>query len=545
MAKTVEELRANYPNQANLSDGQFIYDMWSKYYKDGDKARPMGQFADEVGLSGEGFKQMVDAAKQSGYEPTTSSGPEGVGNEVITGFSQQDQSFIDPLTEGGVGSAFAHGAGFGWSDEILGHMGAITESLGGSDLSYDELYTRFKDFEESRVQDYWDKSPGKAFGAEVAGAITTTALTRGTAPMLLLRSPKFIKDLSKGWKAFLASTGYGGVYGAGTAQEGERAEGAAKVGILSGMGGWVLNKFGTGIYNKYDKWFKKANQSPTIENLKNLKNEAYNNAKELGIKFHGSIVERFKNIGIKSLDEGYDPEVEKITASSVTLFEKVLDRAFSKGATFEQLDLLQRQLWSKLNQSGGKEVKIYKLINAVGDLIKSHPDQSAASFAAKQANAVYNKAKMLDIEFKKVLNNTEISGNLGQKYRMAVRGILNSKRLSKFLEPEDIAQLQKFLTKSFTDKTLKNIGAFSPGGSGVMNWINLLAVFTNPAMIIATATAASSKHYFNKRTVKGAEKLMNYMKQFKPKEPNIPVAPVSAVGSGNINIAEIREKFNQ
>ena len=536
----IEEIREKYPQYNDMSDGTLIHAFWNKSYKD----MPMGEFADKVELSSEGFKEMVELAKQSGYEPTASGGPEGVGNEVITGFSQQDQSFIDPLTEGGVGSAFAHGAGFGWSDEILGHMGAITESLGGSDLSYDELYTRFKEFEESRVQDYWDKSPGKAFGAEVAGAITTTALTRGTAPMLLLRSSKFIKDLSKGWKAFLASTGYGGVYGAGTAQEGERGKGAAKVGILSGMGGWVLNKFGTGIYNKYDKWFKKANQSPTIENLKNLKNEAYNNAKELGIKFHGSIVERFKNIGIKSLDEGYDPEVEKITASSVTLFEKVLDRAYLKGATFEQLDLLQRQLWSKLNQSGGKEVKIYKLINAVGDLIKSHPDQSAASFAAKQANRVYNKAKMLDIEFNKVLNNDKISGNLGQKYRMAVRGILNSKRLSKFLEPEDIAQLQKFLTKSFTDKTLKNIGSLGMGGSGVMNWLNLLAVFTNPLMIIATATAASSKHYFNKRTVQGAEKLMNYMKQFKPKEPNIPVAPVSAVGSGTVSVENIDEILN-
>ena len=529
----ITEFRKQNPEYNDMSDGALIYGFWNKLYKD----IPMGQFADQVGLSPEGFKEMIATAQQSGYEPTTSSTTQdGPSNDVITGFSQQDQSFVDPnadLTPGGLASVYAHGAGFGWSDEILGHMGAITESLGGSDLTYDELYTRFKEFEESRVQDYWDKSPGKAFGAEVAGMITSTALTRGTAPMLLLKSPKFLMDLSKGWKAFLASTGYGAVYGAGTAQEGERAVDAGKIGLLSGVGGFVLNKFGTGIYNKYDKWFKKANQSPTIENLKNLKNEAYNNAKKLGIKFHGELVERFKNIGIKSLDEGYDPEVEKITASSVALFEKVLDRAYLKGANFEQLDLLQRHLWEKLNQSGGKEVKIYKLINAVGDLIKSHPDTSAASFAAKQANAVYSKAKMLDIEFNKVLNNVEISGNLGQKYRMAVRGILNSKRLSKFLDPADIKQMRSFLKKNFTDKTLKNIGAFGMGGSGVMNWLNLLAVYTNPAMIIATATASSSKHFFNKRTVKGAEKLMNYMKQFTPKQPTIPgVAPISAVGSG-------------
>ena len=539
----IEEIREKYPQYNDMSDGALTHAFWNKSYKD----MPMGQFADQVGLSSEGFKEMVELAKQSGYEPTTSSGPEGVGNEVITGFSQQDQSFVDPnadLTPGGGVSTYAHGMGFGTSDEILGHMGAITESLGGSDLSYDELYTRFKDFEESRVQDYWDKSPGKAFVAEVAGALTTTALTRGTAPMLLLRSPKFIKDLSKGWKAFLASTGYGGVYGAGTAKEGERVEGGVKLAAISGPFGFVLNKFGTGIYNKYDKWFKKANQSPTIENLKNLKNEAYNNAKELGIKFHGSIVERFKNIGKKSLDEGYDPKLETHTASAVALFEKVLDRAYSKGASFEQLDLLQRQLWKKLDLSGGKEVKIYDLINAVNNLIKSHPDQSAASFAAKQANHVYNRAKMLQEQFNKVLNNKEISGSIGQKYKMAVRDILNSKRLSKFLEPEDIAQLQKFLQSNNTDKALNSIGKLAPGG-GVMKWINIMAFLTEPTLLIATAAASGSKHFFNKRTSEGAQKLMNYMKQFKPKEPNIPVAPVSAVGSGNINVAEIREKFNQ
>ena len=536
------KIREQYPQYKDVSDGALLYGIYqtTPTYQN----MPLGEFADKIGMTSDQFKDMVTTAKESGYEPTTSSGTEGPGNKVITGFSHKDQSFVDPdadLTPGGVVSAYAHVVGFGWSDEILGHMGAITESLGGSDLSYDELYTRFKEFEESRVQDYWDKSPGKAFGAEVAGMITSTVLTRGTAPMLLLNSTKFMTNLSKGWKAFLASTGYGAVYGTGTAQEGERVEGGVKVGILSGIGGFVLNKFGTGIYNKYDKWFKKANESPTIENLKNLKNEAYTNAKKLGIKFHGELVERFKNIGIKSLDEGFDPEVEKITSSAKTLFEKVLDRAYLKGVNFEQLDLLQRQLWEKLNQSGGKEVKIYKLINAVGDLIKSHPDTSAASFAAKQANAVYSKAKMLDIEFNKVLNNVEISGNLGQKYRMAVRGILNSKRLSKFLEPEDIAQMQSFLKKSFTDKTLKNIGAFAPGGSGVMNWLNLLAVYTNPAMIIATATASSSKHFFNKRTVKGAEKLMNYMKQFQPKQPTIPVVrEASAVGSG-----QVLETFNQ
>ena len=128
----IAEIREKYPQYDHLSDGALIHGFWDKSYK--DKDIPMGEFADKVGLSSEGFKEMIAAAQQSGYEPTTSSTTQdGPGNEVIPGFSHKDQSFVDPnadLTEGGGVSTFAHGAAMGWSDEILGHMGAITESLG-------------------------------------------------------------------------------------------------------------------------------------------------------------------------------------------------------------------------------------------------------------------------------------------------------------------------------------------------------------------------------------------------------------------------------
>ena len=172
------KIREQYPQYKDVSDGALLYGIYqtTPTYQN----MPLGEFADKIGMTSDQFKDMVNTAKESGYKPTTSSTTQdGPGNEVITGFSQQDQSFVDPdadLTEGGGVSTFAHGAAMGWSDEILGHMGAITESLGGSDLTYDELYTRFKEFEESRVKDYWDKSPGKAFGLEVGGMVTSTAV---------------------------------------------------------------------------------------------------------------------------------------------------------------------------------------------------------------------------------------------------------------------------------------------------------------------------------------------------------------------------------
>ena len=100
MTISIQELRKKFPDQSSLSDGQFTWDMWSKYYKDGAKARPMGQFADEIGLSSDAFNEMVAAGESSGYKPTSSSSVEsGQGNQVINRFSQNEQSFEDPNSD--------------------------------------------------------------------------------------------------------------------------------------------------------------------------------------------------------------------------------------------------------------------------------------------------------------------------------------------------------------------------------------------------------------------------------------------------------------
>ena len=159
MTISIEDLRKKFPKQANLSDGEFTWDMWSKYYKEGDNARPMGQFADEIGLSSEAFKVMISSAESSGYEPTSSTSPDGAGYEKIVGMSLKDQTFLDPkstaLTDYGLVSNYMQGLTIGGSDEISGAIAMIKETLGGgSNLSMDEIYNRAKNFEMERINDY-------------------------------------------------------------------------------------------------------------------------------------------------------------------------------------------------------------------------------------------------------------------------------------------------------------------------------------------------------------------------------------------------------
>ena len=526
----INEFRKQNPVYDDMSDGALAYGFYQKNYTD----MPMGEFADKVNLSSEGFKQMIATAKEKGRNVTSSSTTqEGPGNNVITGFNQKDQSFVNPNSDetGNLLSNTAQGITMGWSDEIFGHIYAMTESLGGTELSYDELYNRMVEFERKRLSDYADKNPKKAFAGEVGGAIVSSFAA--TPAMTLLKSSKFLMELNKGWKAFLSSGAAGALYGAGTGEEGERTTNALVNAGISSVSGFVLQKPLGYVSGKFDKLFNRANEAPSVENLKNLKNEAYDEAKKLGIKFNGDLTEKYRIQGANAMDESYDPAIDKYTQSAFKLFNDTLDDAYLNGASFERLDKLNRQLWGKLRQSGGAEVKIYDLINAVNDLIASHPDQSAASMAAKSANVIYNKAKTIDWEFEKAMNNADITGNKGQKLKAAVRNILNNKKLRNSFDDADLKQMKAFTEGNISDKTLKNIGKIAPSSGGLMSWISIGAIAANPYMALAAAVAEGSKSSFSKRATKGANDLLNYIKQFKPDNSIVSGVPGgAAAGSG-------------
>ena len=543
------KIRQQYPQYSNVSDGALLYGIYQTTPK--YQEMPLGRFADTIGMTSDQFKDMVSTAKEKGRNVTSSSATQdGPGNNVISGFNQQDQSFVNPdmqpMTDAeGLLANAVHGITLGGSDEIFGQAYALKETLGGSELSWDDLYNQMKNFEEKRVYAYKKSDPKKAFAAEVTGAIATSV---ASPALMLLKSPKFLADLSKGTKAFLTSGGFGAIYGANTGEQGERTENAAKVGILSGFGGFILQKGGGFVSNTYNRLTNKVEKSPTLQNLKDLKNAAYTKAKELKISFSGDLVDTYKREGLDAFDESFDPALNKFAASAKDLFENTLDKAYLKGISFEKLDLLQRQLWGKLKESGNQEVKIYPLINAVNNLIKSHPDTGAASMAAKSANTLYNKAKTFDWEFNKAKTNNEVTGNLGQKYKAAVRNILNNQRLRSQFNDDDINMMESFLKGKVTDNMVQSLGKLSPTSGALPAFVtlsSLVATGGNPFLAIAIAGSVAAKSSFNKRTSKRAEQLMNYIKQFKPDNSIISGVPGAAATTSQPAIETTVKEINQ
>tara|TARA_R110002073_G_scaffold3206_1_gene21426 strand:+ start:522 stop:2249 length:1728 start_codon:yes stop_codon:yes gene_type:complete len=567
MTISIQELRKKFPDQSTLSDGQFTWDMWSKYYKDGANARPMGQFADEIGLNSEAFDQMVAAGESSGYRPSSSSSIEnGQGNQVINRFSQNEQSFEDPnsdaLTTMGAAANYAQGVTIGGSDELIGALTAVRETLGGSDLSFDELYNRAKDFEMARINDYREKSPGKAFAAEIGGAVTTGIATRGaTLPMLTMKSPAFLQPLISGTRQFLTNnpairtalqaSGWGGVYGFNTGEEGERIENAKTSAKWSAVFGFGFQKVAGPVSKKFQFYFNKASKSPTIENLQKAKNAAYKAVTDLGIKYDGLAVDKFRRLGMYgdetpraagqtkiiegATDAAYNtnPNLYPYAKSAIELYDTTLQKMkASGGATVQQLDDLSKNMWRILKDSKYAEPRIYPLINSIDDLIASHADGSAAMLAAKEQNKIYSKSKMLD----GLLDSAEVkannTNNLSAKYRAVVATIINSKTYNRFLNDDDMAVLRQFNQSGVTDKTLKSLGNLAPDLRlrGILNGLSIMQL---PELALTLPITMGSKYLYNKRTKDSTNKLLNYFKKFtEPKPQPVPfVAPAAPVGS--------------
>ena len=90
----IVELRKKYPQYDDLSDGALAYGFYQTNYTD----MPMGEFADKVKLSSEGFKQMITTAKEKGRNVTSSSTTEdGPSNQAITGFKGEKVSVLRSL----------------------------------------------------------------------------------------------------------------------------------------------------------------------------------------------------------------------------------------------------------------------------------------------------------------------------------------------------------------------------------------------------------------------------------------------------------------
>jgi len=163
--------------------------------------------------------------------------------DALTAPSSDQNTFVDLARAG------AQGLTFGFADEIEATVRAALDA----DADYADVVAEVR----KAVDDYREREPAAAFGAEIAGSIVPMiaaqfipgagqVATAGRIGQLASKVKAGVSGIkSPVAKAALASGAQGTVYGAGVGEGGlqNRLESAAQTGAISAVGGGAISKF--------------------------------------------------------------------------------------------------------------------------------------------------------------------------------------------------------------------------------------------------------------------------------------------------------------
>lgn len=172
----------------------------------------------------------------------------------------------------------AQGLTFGFSDEIAAGMA----SGGGLWGDYDEELAA----ERARMAENKELAGGYELGGQIAGGLGTGVGLMKSGVTMLAKNPTVLKAAGEGAL-------YGGAYGAGSSEEGERLEGAL-IGAGTGAAFGGVAQGGANVIKS--KIANKAAQkaAPTVEAMKVKANDLYGKMRKSGFKFRESKVNHLK-----------------------------------------------------------------------------------------------------------------------------------------------------------------------------------------------------------------------------------------------------------
>lgn len=139
------------------------------------------------------------------------------------------------------------GATFGFSDEIMNRIGALIASkVTGED--YGKLLDEATKTTSSRMKSQVEENPVTSIVSNIGGALLTggagASTKAGSAVASRLASGNLAARMGK---AALAGAASGGLYGAGSAEEGQRMQGAGEGAIFGGVLGGATPAIGSAI----------------------------------------------------------------------------------------------------------------------------------------------------------------------------------------------------------------------------------------------------------------------------------------------------------
>ena len=422
------------------------------------------------------------------------------------------------------GLGYQSGFALSADDEMMGLLGNVEGALRGDPRGVGDFRReQYRAMQEANQAAF----PKTTLTGQVGGAVLNPALRGkvGPAPVQAAMNPTTVRG------GMALGGGIGAVEAFNDAEGDvlDRAKaapaGAATSMLFSGIASGAAR-----LGNKTVKaFFEKADEAPTVENLKAAKNAAYNAVKKSGLQFDG---DEMQGLSARAKVLAENADFDDIADPQTAAVLRTLQKREGVPVSLDRLDRLRQTLWDRYNR--GDEPLILDMIGEIDGLINSRAEGNALMAAARDANAKYSKLKLLDNAFRKASLQTAgagSGGNILNKYRQAVTRIITNPKEARWFTPEEIKTMEGFVYGGNAENVLRKIGKISPDGNGLMAALNLYAATVNPALLTATAVGSMAKRSADNSAMRGADELMGVIgRGGRAPAPKLPSMNAPSVG---------------
>ncbi len=409
----------------------------------------------------------------------------------------------------------------------LGLVGDEASAAFDAAIGVGRYEDRLSHYRENQEQ-FRDENPVLSFASEVA-----PALVPGMSGAKLVKS--LTSKLGRAGAGAVLGALSGAVYGFAEGEGGaiERAKQGGGTAALGGLFGAAAPKAMdalSGVPKAVTRAFSRSQKQPTLTALKSAKRVAYRAVDASGETFSGDDMTRLHQTVSDAFDAGH--YVEEVDNASRAVL-KVLERRSGKDTTLSQLDGIRQSMWARY-RSAKDQPQILDAIKALDDVIEERAGASELMGAARAANSRFAKYQLLDDAFQKAADQTASTGsggNILNKYRQAVTGIVNNPNKARWFSQEELGVMREFIHGSVSENALRKIGKLSPNGNGLMMALHVFGgIQTGGATLPVMVAGSGAKSLADRSAMKGAEKVKSMLAGGKvPDVPRLTAAQGGAV----------------
>lgn len=363
---------------------------------------------------------------------------------------------------GAASDSVMSGAMFGFDDEIGAAMGTPMRML-RDQVGPSEAYAREKALQDEQKSRRREAHPVASTVGEIAGGVGTGGvLSKGGATLIGRNVPM----LGKTGAAAAEGAAYGGLYGAGEAESGDRLGGAALGAAIGGITGGTLSKAGDIAGNMVAK--RAAGAAPTADDLARHGGALYDQATKAGVTVKPKAMNKaVGNTVLKLRSFAFDKDLQPKTA---VVLKRLLE-ARDKPLTLSELDNLRKMANAVSREAMDASDKkaagiiVEQIDNLIDDAANFSAGSGQALNALKEARGVWKRKLKLDV----LAEIDEKARNQATGYEnglvIQLRSLANNKRRMAMFSKEEQKLIKDVVRRGSARGVLRALGMLSPNST--------------------------------------------------------------------------------